>query len=194
MKIQFTPEQLEDFVRCSSDPEYFISQYIKLKHDPSTIESMHTNRFVLDRSLNLNGLLYIIHQCCFGFGKCEHAAVLGPSLVASKVLLALVYPIIKSLPDHLRPNVVKSNKTEIEFENGCSISAYGLSSDSTCGQSFSLIYVDSYSTVKPEIADDFWNSIYPTVSSGSKTKCFISEGVNPFSRLYNDPHVQFVKL
>ena len=188
----FSLQDIEEFAKCVNDPVYFIDRFVGLPFEAETIRTMHKNRFVLDRSTCLNGLFYLIHHACFQNN--QHAALLGPTFARSKALLRVALDIMYKLPDHIKPAFSRDpNSWSVEFENGSQISAYGISSDATCGNSFSLIYADSFTHVKPEVADDFWCSVFPTISSGTRTKCFISEGLNPFTRLWNDTNNGFVK-
>jgi len=70
--IQFTPEQIQEYIKCSQDPIYFIENYVKiisLDHGPvlfemypyqkRMIDAVHHNRKVLSRQTRQSGKCFI---------------------------------------------------------------------------------------------------------------------------------------
>jgi len=71
-------------------------------------------------------------------------------------------------PDHIRAGVVNYNKGSMEFENGSRIVSATTTGNTGRGMSISLLYCDEFAFVQPNIADEFWTSISPTLATGGR--------------------------
>jgi hypothetical protein len=71
-------------------------------------------------------------------------------------------------PDHIRSGVVNYNKGSIEFDNGSRIVSTTTTGNTGRGMSISLLYCDEFAFVPPNIADEFWTSISPTLATGGR--------------------------
>jgi hypothetical protein len=79
-------------------------------------------------------------------------------------------------PDFARQGVVSYNKGSIEFDNGSRIVAQATTDNTGRGMSITLAYLDEFAFVKPRIAQEFWTSLSPTLSTGGK--CIITSTPN----------------
>ena len=97
---------------------------------------------------------------------------------------------MKILPKWLQQGVLVWNKGSIELENGSKIIAASTSSSAVRGSSFNIIFLDEFAHIDPpSLADQFFTSVYPTISSGKTTKVFIvstPKGLNMFYKLWTD--------
>ena len=85
--------------------------------------------------------------------------------------------------------MVAWNKGSIELENGSRITASSTSSSAVRGFSYNIVMLDEFAFVPTQLADDFFASVYPTISSGKSTKVIIvstPNGMNHFYRMWND--------
>lgn len=82
----------------------------------------------------------------------------------------------ESCPDHIRAGVVTYNKGSIDFDNGSRIVSQATTENTGRGMSISLLYMDEYGFVRPNIAKEFWTAIAPTLSTGGK--CIITSTPN----------------
>jgi len=71
-------------------------------------------------------------------------------------------------PDHIRAGVTNYNKGSIEFENGSRIVSATTTGNTGRGMAISLLYCDEFAFVAPNIADEFWTSISPTLATGGR--------------------------
>jgi hypothetical protein len=71
-------------------------------------------------------------------------------------------------PDHIRAGVTSYNKGSIEFENGSRIISQTTTGTTGRGLSISLLYCDEFAFVQPNIAEEFWTSISPTLATGGR--------------------------
>jgi hypothetical protein len=76
--------------------------------------------------------------------------------------------VYESCPDHIRAGVTSYNKGSIEFENGSRIVSQTTTGNTGRGMSISLLYCDEFAFVMPNIAEEFWTSISPTLATGGR--------------------------
>jgi hypothetical protein len=95
----------------------------------------------------------------------------------------------ENLPKWLQQGILQWNRGSLELENGSKIMAASTSSSAVRGMSFNVIFLDEFAFVPNHIADQFFSSVYPTVSSGKSTKVIIistPHGMNMFYKLWHD--------
>jgi hypothetical protein len=74
----------------------------------------------------------------------------------------------ENCPDHIKAGVTTYNKGSLDFENGSRIVSATTTENTGRGMSISLLYLDEFAFVRPSIAEMFWTSITPTLSTGGK--------------------------
>ncbi|MFA6199218.1 MAG: terminase family protein [Bacteroidales bacterium] len=129
---------------------------------------------------------YILYELIFNPNP-VFAAVLANKGSTANEILGRIKSMFEELPWFLKPGVVEWNKTTIELGNGSRILAAATSSSSIRGKSISLLYLDELGHIDNDI--EFYESTYPVISSGKKTKVIISstpKGMNLFYKLWSD--------
>lgn len=205
VNIDFTKEQVGEIIKCSSDPEYFLSQYIKVislddgiipfhpyPFQQKLIDSFHNNRFTICKLPRQSGksvtvTAYLIHQAIFRDNI--NVAILANKRETAFELMAKLQTSYENLPKWLQQGVLAWNKGSIELENGSRITASSTSSSAVRGFSYNIVMLDEFAFVPTNIADEFFSSVYPTISSGKSTKVIIvstPNGMNHFYRMWND--------
>jgi len=199
----YTPTELKEYVKCRDDPIYFIETYIRiidLDHgivpfkmwdfQRELITAFIENRFVISllarqmgKSITIGA--YLIHAAIFNSN--ESIGILANKASTARKLLRDMQRMYELLPFYLQPGILTYNKGSIELGNGSIIVATSTSSDSVRGYTFSKIALDEFAFV--EGADDFYESTYPVISSGSKSQVIINstpKGMNLFYKLWED--------
>ena len=205
VNIDFTKEQVKEVIKCSQDPEYFLSEYIKVislddgivpfhpyPFQQKLIDSFHNNRFTICKLPRQSGksvtvTAYLIHQAIFRDNI--NIAILANKRETSFELMAKLQTSYENLPKWLQQGVLAWNKGSIELENGSRITASSTSSSAVRGFSYNIVMLDEFAFVPTNIADDFFSSVYPTISSGKSTKVIMvstPNGMNHFYKLWND--------
>jgi hypothetical protein len=93
------------------------------------------------------------------------------------------------LPLWIQQGVKTWNKGDIELENNCRVMATSTASSAIRGFSISLLYLDEFAFVPSNIAEEFFTSVYPTISSGTSSKILISStpnGMNHFYKMWTE--------
>lgn len=202
--IEWTPEKVEIFARCSQDPLYFIRHYVYIKNVDSEelilfeprdyqkemLQKMIEERFVIVKLPRQAGktvivsailLWHVIFNRNFGILCAAHKGD------KARDVLAMIKGMYENLPEFLQHGVVEWNKGRIELENGSLIRASATSGSSARGDTVNMIYIDEAAFIASHVAEDFFKSVIPTISSGKTTKTFITstpKGLNHFYEMW----------
>ena len=204
-KIEFTEEQIVEFAKCSQDPVYFANNYIKivtLDHglqpfkmypfQKQMIESFHNNRFNICKLPRQSGksttvVSYLLHYAIFNDNV--NIAILANKANTARDLLARLQTGYENLPKWLQQGILSWNKGSLELENGSKIFAASTSASSVRGGTYNIIFLDEFAFVPNQVADNFFSSVYPTITSGTSSKVIVVStpfGMNHFYRLWSD--------
>jgi hypothetical protein len=203
VQVNFSPEQIEEYVKCSQDPLYFIKNYVKIvsldkglvpfepyEYQERMIRTIHENRFVIGKLPRQTGksttiIAYMLHYVLFN--QSMSVAILANKLSTARELLGRLKLAYEYLPMWLQQGVVEWNKGSIVLENGSKILASATSSSAVRGGSFNYIFLDEFAYVPQNVAEEFFSSVYPTITSGQSTKVTIistPKGLNMFYRFW----------
>lgn len=203
--IDFTEEQIGEYMKCSQDPVYFIKNYVKIVNlneglvpfelydfQEKFVNTIHNNRFVISKFPRQSGksttvIAYLLHMVLFNPN--QNVAILANKLATARELLHRLKLAYEHLPKWIQQGVITWNKGSIELENGSKILASATSSSAVRGASFNCILLDEFAYVPFNIADEFFSSVYPTISSGKTTKVIIvstPKGMNMYYKLWTD--------
>jgi hypothetical protein len=203
VNVNFSPEQIEEYVKCSQDPLYFIKNYVKIvsldkglvpfepyDFQEEMIRTIHENRFVIGKLPRQTGksttiISYLLHYVLFN--QSMSVAILANKLNTARELLGRLKLAYEYLPMWLQQGVVEWNKGSIVLENGSKILASATSSSAVRGGSFNYIFLDEFAYVPQNVAEEFFSSVYPTITSGQSTKVTIistPKGLNMFYRFW----------
>ena len=187
--INFTEEQILEFIKCREDPVYFAKNYIKivtLDHglqpfklypfQQKLLENFHGNRFNICKMPRQTGksttsVSYLLHYIVFN--DSVNVGILANKAATARDLLARLQTAYENLPKWMQQGILVWNKGSLELENGSKIMAASTSAAAVRGMTFNIIFLDEFAFVPNHIADDFFSSVYPTISSGKSTKIII---------------------
>jgi hypothetical protein len=198
--VAFTQEQVDEYRRCSTDCEYFIMHYVKIVHvdrglipfelfdfQHQIIRSFVQENKVIVRLPRQMGkttttaaffLWYIL------FHDNKVCAILANKAEIAREILSRIKLAYEHLPLWLQQGVVEWNKGSISLENGSRVLAAATSSSGIRGYSLSLVFLDEFAHVPNNIAEEFFSSIFPTISSGKDTKILIASTPNGLNHYY----------
>ena len=202
---EFSEENIREYNKCSKDPSYFIEAYIKivsLDHglvpfnmydfQRDMVNSMHNNRFTIHKLPRQSGKSTIINSYLLHFvlfNPNVSVAVLANKATTSRDILGRLQLAYENLPVWMQQGISAWNKGNIELENGSKIIAAATSSSAVRGGSYNVIFLDEFAYVPSTIAEQFFSSVYPTITSGESTKVIIvstPHGMNMFYKLWVD--------
>jgi hypothetical protein len=123
------------------------------------------------------------------FNKEQNIAILANKGETAKEIIIRIQKSYENLPLWLQQGVKEWNKHSIVLENGSRLLATSTGSSAGRGQSFNIVMLDEFAFVPRNIAEDFITSIYPVISSGTKTKIIMvstPNGMNLFYKYWQD--------
>jgi len=203
--VEFTQEQIQEFDNCSKDPLYFIKNYVKIvsldeglvpfemyDFQKDIIGTMHNNRFTICKLPRQSGkstiiVAYLLHYALFNANS--NVAILANKSSTARDILGRLQLAYENIPKFLQQGVLNWNKGSIELENGSKIVAAATSSSAVRGGSYNIIFLDEFAFVPATIAEQFFSSVFPTISSGKNTKMIIvstPHGMNMYYKLWTD--------
>ena len=202
---EWTEAQIAEFLKCSEDPVYFIKTYVKIvsldkglvpfdMYDFQTemVHKFHDNRFNIAKLPRQSGKSTIVTSYLLWytlFNQEVNVAILANKAATSREMLQRLQKSYENLPKWLQQGIIQWNRGSLELENGSKIMAASTSSSAVRGMSFNVIFLDEFAFVPNHIADEFFSSVYPTISSGKSTKVIIistPHGMNMFYKLWHD--------
>ena len=205
----FTADEVEEFVKCSKDPVYFITNYIKIisldeglvpfdlyPFQADMVEKFHENRFNIAKLPRQSGKSTVVTAYLLWysiFNDNVNVAILANKAATAREMLQRLQLSYENLPKWLQQGVVNWNRGSLELENGSKIMAASTSASAVRGMSFNIIFLDEFAFIPTHIADEFFSSVYPTISSGKSTKVIIistPKGMNMFYKLWHDAELK----
>ncbi len=203
--IQFTEEQVIEFLKCKEDPVYFANNYIKIvsldegltqfhpyDFQEKLINNFHNNRFNICKMPRQTGksttvVSYLLHYAVFN--DSVNIGILANKAATARELLQRLQTAYENLPKWMQQGILSWNKGSMELENGSKILAASTSASAVRGMSFNILFLDEFAFVPNHVADSFFASVYPTITSGKNTKVIIvstPHGMNHFYRMWHD--------
>ena len=203
--IEFTEENVIEFMRCKDNPVYFAKKYIKIvsldeglvpfnlyPFQEKLVRNFHENRFNICKMPRQTGksttvVSYLLHYAIFN--DSVNIGILANKAKIAMDLLGRLQTAYENLPKWMQQGIIAWNKGSLELDNGSKILAASTSASAVRGMSFNILFLDEFAFVPNHVADDFFASVYPTISSGTQTKVIIvstPRGMNHFYRMWHD--------
>ena len=207
--VEWTEKQVTEYTKCMDNPLYFIESYIKIvsldeglvpfklyDFQKDMVGTFHKNRFTICKLPRQSGksttiIAYLLHYVLFNPNV--NVAILANKAATARDLLGRLQLAYEHLPQWLQQGVMSWNKGSLELENGSKILASSTSASAVRGCSYNIIFLDEFAYVPSNVAEQFFSSVYPTISSGKTTKVMIvstPHGMNMFYKLWVDAENQ----
>lgn len=204
-KVEFTPEQQMEYAKCMLDPMYFIETYYRIVHvdhglirfrpyeyQKNIAQTSLDNRFVICKLPRQSGKTTIIAALMLWyilFQENYQILILAHKQDQSHEIMARIKLAYEHLPLFLQQPIQEWNKGDIQVGNGSSIKASSTSASAGRGGSYNLVYLDEFAFVPANMQEEFFNSVYPVISSGKTSKVLITstpKGMNLFYKIWVD--------
>ena len=203
--IEFTEDQVLQFIKCKEDPVYFAKNYVQIvtldkglqpfkmyPFQEKLVNNFHNHRFNICKMPRQTGksttvVSYLLHYAVFNDNV--NIGILANKAATARELLDRLQTAYENLPKWMQQGIISWNKGSLELENGSKILAASTSASAVRGMSFNILFLDEFAFVPNHIADSFFASVYPTITSGKSTKVIIvstPHGMNHFYRMWHD--------
>lgn len=205
VEVPFTEENVKEYIRCKEDPVYFIDNYchiVTLDHgiqpfklydcQKNKIKTIHENRKVIvmegrQQGKTTTSAAYILWYTIFNDSK--NVAILANKASTSREILSRYQLMFEMLPIWMQQGVKTWNKGDVELENGSKVFTAATTASGIRSKSVNMLYIDEAAIIPNQMAEDFFTSIYPTISAGKTTKILMTStplGYNHFWKFWND--------
>ncbi len=203
--IQFTKKQVNEWIKCKQDPIYFAMNYIKIINldeglvpfsmydfQKEILRDFHENRFNIAKLPRQTGksttvVAYLLYYAIFN--DSVNIGILANKASTARELLGRLQLAYENLPKWMQHGILVWNKGNVELENGSKILAASTSASAVRGMSFNILFLDEFAFVPNHVAEQFFASVYPTITSGKSTKVIIistPNGMNHFYKTWED--------
>ncbi len=183
----FTNEQVEDLMKCM-DPElgylYFAKKFAFIQHpvqgkllfepydyQEKLMDSYHNHRFNINMLPRQTGktTCAAVYLCWYAmFNPDQTILIAAHKYTGAQEIMTRIRYVYELCPDYIRAGVTSYNKGSLEFDNGSRIISQTTTGTTGRGLSISLLYCDEFAFVMPNIAEEFWTSISPTLATGGR--------------------------
>ncbi len=203
--IQFTKKQINEWVKCKNDPLYFACNYIQIisldeglvpfnmyDFQKDILTDFHNHRFNIAKLPRQTGksttvVAYLLYYAIFY--DSVNIGILANKASTARELLGRLQLAYENLPKWMQHGILVWNKGNVELENGSKILAASTSASAVRGMSFNILFLDEFAFVPNHVAEQFFASVYPTITSGKSTKVIIistPNGMNHFYKMWED--------
>ena len=203
--VEYSEDEILEYQKCMKDPLYFMENYVRIVSldeglvpfkmygfQKKIVETIHNNRFTICKLPRQSGkstttISYLLHYALFNPNS--NIAILANKSSTARDILGRLQLAYENLPKWMQQGVINWNKGNIELEHKSTIVAAATSSSAIRGGSYNIIFLDEFAFVPANISEQFFSSVYPTISSGTKTKLIIvstPHGMNQFYKIWTD--------
>lgn len=200
--FEYTEEELDEIKRCAGDVVYFADTYCKVMTDDgirkinlrdyqvqilNQYQIHRKNIFVSPRQSGktITSSIFLLWYLLFNYEK--NAMIMANIGDTAAELMDKIKVIMKGLPFFLKPGLLVYNVMTMKFDNGCRIMAKTTTKTSSIGYTIHLLYMDEFAHINPNFINQFFKSVYPTISSSQIARVIITStpnGMNKFYELY----------
>ena len=200
--FEYTEWELEEMRRCAEDVVYFANKYCKVMTDDgiqkidlrdyqiqilNQYQANRKNIFVSPRQSGktITSSIFLLWYLLFNFEK--NAMIMANIGDTAAELMDKIKVIMKGLPFFLKPGLIVYNVMTMKFDNGCRIMAKTTTKTSSIGYTIHMLYMDEFAHINPNFINQFFKSVYPTISSSQIARVIITStpnGMNKFWELY----------
>ena len=201
----YTEDEVKEFIKCQKNPAYFIENYVNIvsideglvpfklyDFQKEMVGTFHSNRFTICKLPRQSGksttiISYLIHYVIFN--EAVNVAILANKAATARDLLGRFQLAYEHLPEWMQQGVMNWNKGSLELENGSKIIAASTSASAVRGGSYNIIFLDEFAFIPSNIAEQFFSSVYPTITAGQTSKVIIvstPHGMNMFYKMWMD--------
>jgi len=196
--IEWTPELIQEFVKCSDDPIYFAENYMKIVNVDKGLMTIPLYDYQKEIILTAKDHRFTVAECSRQSGKTtsitvfvlwyiifnpnKTVAILANKADTAREILSRVQLAYEHLPKWLQQGVVEWNKGSFVLENGSRVLAAATSSNNIRGYAVNCLIIDEAAFI--DGWNEFFTSVFPTISSGESTKLILISTVNGLNHFY----------
>jgi hypothetical protein len=184
------PEWVIDLEKCRKNILYFAENFfyivnldegrqkIKLRpYQRRILRSLRDNRFLImmaSRQSSKTTLMTIYALWVVCFYEDQRVLIVANKEATAIQIFKRIRIAYEQLPNYLKPGTIEYGKTSLALGNGSSIGISTTSSDAGRGESVNCVIIDEMAHIEDNMMQEFWDSVYPIISSSQKSKIFVA--------------------
>jgi hypothetical protein len=204
--FDMTPEEAEEYQKCYDDPLYYVTHYCKFQTDndyqlvqlrpfqenvikivtdevwiPKLDDYGPKNRSIIWMAARQSGKTTTIAafmSWMLVFHNSRNILIAANKEDTAKEIVDKITKIFKKLPFFLKPGCVNFGKTGLILENDSKILSTATTNTASIGFTIHCVLLDEFAHIPAGIVDNFWRSVYPTLSSSQVSQCIITSTPN----------------
>jgi hypothetical protein len=196
--VDWTPDLVTEYIKCSQDPLYFVETYMKIinindglvsfklyPYQKIMLDTMAHNRFTIIATARQAGKSTV--TCAFIlwyilFHPEKTIALLANKGETAREILGKVQLAYQHLPKWLQQGIKEWNKGNMVLENNSRVIAAATSSDAIRGYAINMLFIDEAAFI--ENWEEFFTSVGATISSGRDSKIVLVSTPNGLNHFY----------
>ena len=200
-KQAWSEDQVREWIKCKNDPIYFIENYVRIVTLDHGLQLMklrfyqkemvqrfvdHTRNVVVLPRQSGKSTIFAAFACWYIiFHKHKTCAILAHKAATAREILGRVQLAYEHLPKWMQQGVVEWNKGSFVLENGSQVLAAATSASSIRGFTINLLFMDEVAHIPGDLFQEFFKSVYPTISSGKSSKIIMVSTPNGVNHFYD---------
>lgn len=181
---EYTKEQIAELYRCTHDPVYFITKYVKIQHPTKgsvpfelydyqldMLDAVHNHKdtiLLCSRQLGKTTVVSMYILWWTTFHKDIKAIIASKAMAHATEIMSRIKYAYEELPDWLKAGCKFYNRTSIEFDNGSRIKSEATTEKTGRGDSPTIVFLDEIAFISKRIQEELWASLAPALSTGGK--------------------------
>jgi len=199
---QLSQDEVDEFHKCSDDIIYFVEKYCRFMTDKGRrlvplrdyqkkillalaeeryIEILDelgpSNRNVIvlaSRQIGKTTTISAFFSWYLSFHNDRNLAILANKEKTAFEIVDKVTNVFKGLPFFLKPGIINIGAGGMVLDNGCKLLSQATTKTAQIGFTIHVLYADEFAHIQPNIVNDFWRSVYPTLASSEISQCIIT--------------------
>ena len=196
--VDWTPEMLEEYLKCSKDPIYFAEKYMKIVNVDKGLITINLYKYQKEIILSALNNTSTVAECARQSGKTtavtvfvlwyilfnreKTVAILANKAETAREILGRIQLAYEHLPQWLQHGIKEWNKGSFELENDSRVIAGATTSNNFRGYAINMLIIDEAAFI--DNWETFFTSVYPTISSGESTKLVLISTVNGLNHFH----------
>ena len=173
---------VEEYIRCSKDPIYFMRKYCYIQHpmkgkikfdlfpfQEDSLTELTEKRFNIilkSRQMGISTLTAGLTVWSMVFNEDYNVLVIAIKQDTAKNLITKIRVMHEMLPSWLRVGTDEDNRLSLRLKNGSQVKAVSSSPDAARSEALSLLIIDEAAFIQN--IDEIWTSAQQTLATGGK--------------------------
>lgn len=198
-RFEWSDEMVETYERCKNDIAYFAENFFTIVSASKRIKiplrdyqrkfldnAMKYKRLLAlqSRQSGKSTLMTIYALWLANFFPDQSIIICAHNGNTARVLFDRIRDAYLEMDNWIKEPATKWTERSLRLNNGSMISTTNTSAEGPRGNTLSCLIMDEFAFVAPEIAEKFWTSVTPTLTSNPEARMFVSSTPNGIGNMF----------